>query len=137
VTSSNSTVVSAFLSNTQGANPCFFGNQTWNVIKGWDPEVISRTFNGHSLGAQPGQLPAGNLQGGSKKCNPTVKQHFWLFYVYIIIHIHRVVLVINNASCRPFGHLLSDIGPVCHISATDRQRSRSLEHIEKLDNYLQ
>ena len=31
-------------------------------------------------------------------------------FVYVIIHVHRVVLVINNASCRPFGRLLSDIG---------------------------
>jgi len=52
-------------------------------------------------------------------CNRTVKQHFWLFVVYVIIHVHRVVLVINNASCRPFGRQRTF--SVIYHRETDRQ----------------
>ena len=36
--------------------------QTWNVVKGYAPEMISRTFTDHNLGGQPGQLATGKLQ---------------------------------------------------------------------------
>ena len=36
--------------------------QTWNVVKGCAPEMISRTFTDHNLGGQPGQLATGKLQ---------------------------------------------------------------------------
>ena len=49
-------------SNTQGAKPHFLENQTWNVVKGCAPEMISRTFKDHNLGGQPGQLATGKLQ---------------------------------------------------------------------------
>ena len=45
---------------TQGAKLNFFGNQTWNVVKGCPPEMISRTLKVHNLGGQPGQL-AGSI----------------------------------------------------------------------------
>ena len=43
--------------------PFFFRKQARAVVKGCSPEMISRTFKDHNLGGQPGQLPAGKLQG--------------------------------------------------------------------------
>ena len=49
--------------STQVAKPLFFGKQTRTVIKGFAPEIISRTFKDHNLCGQPGQLATGKLQG--------------------------------------------------------------------------
>ena len=42
---------------------------TWTVVKSCAAEMMSKTFQDHNQGGQPGQLAAGNLQGGSKQCN--------------------------------------------------------------------
>ena len=44
--------------------------QTWSVVKGCAPEMISRTITDHNLGGQPGQLATGKLQGGFKQIPP-------------------------------------------------------------------
>ena len=49
-----------------GQTSIFFGNPCRKVVKGCDPEMISRTFCDHNLGGQPWQLATGNLHGGSK-----------------------------------------------------------------------